>query len=100
MDEDIGEAVVIDHIPEDGFNSQDFLDMSNHLKLIYDRDKIKLDAYIKKYNHFYEQLMIIYGLIKCYQTNDHDYNYDICLREIDTICSTILLNHLEDTDDL
>ena len=82
------------------FNSQDFLEMSTQLKQIYDRDKIKLDLYIKKYNHFYEQLIIIYGLIKCYQTNDHDYNYDICLFEIATICSEILLKHLEDTEEL
>tara|TARA_R110001599_G_C11958210_1_gene632530 strand:+ start:82 stop:372 length:291 start_codon:yes stop_codon:yes gene_type:complete len=84
----------------DDFNSQDMLDMSNQLKSIYERDKKKLNAYIRKYNFFYEQLIIIYGLIKCYQTNDNDYNYDICIAEIDTICSDILLKHLEETEDL
>ena len=84
----------------DDFNSQDMLDMSNQLKSIYERDKKKLNAYIRKYNFFYEQLIIIYGLIKCYQTNDADYNYDICIAEVDTICSDILLKHLEETEDL
>ena len=89
----------IDNDNDDDFNSQDMLDMSNQLKSIYERDKKKLNAYIKKHNFFYEQLIIIYGLIKCYQTNDNDYNYDICISEIDTICANILLKHLEDIED-
>tara|TARA_R110001632_G_scaffold94782_1_gene200798 strand:+ start:2507 stop:2815 length:309 start_codon:yes stop_codon:yes gene_type:complete len=89
----------IDDFNSNGFNSNDLLDMSNHLKSIYERDKKKLNGYIKRHNFLYEQLMIIYGLIKCYQTNDADYNYDICIAEVDTICSDILLKHLEDIED-
>ena len=55
----------IDDFNSNGFNSNDLLDMSNHLKSIYERDKKKLNGYIKRHNFLYKQLMIIYGLIKC-----------------------------------
>ena len=80
------------------FNSRDYLEMSNHLQEIYNRDKDLSNKYKKKYNKIYKQLVIIWGLIQTYTTNDGDYGFDVCLGEANTICEEIIFKDIEDDD--
>ena len=80
------------------FNSKDYLEMSNHLQEIYNRDKDLSSKYKKKYNRLYKQIVILWGLIETYVINDSDPDFDIFIGEAKTICESIIFRHIEDDE--
>tara|TARA_R110000744_G_scaffold9764_2_gene31097 strand:- start:203 stop:481 length:279 start_codon:yes stop_codon:yes gene_type:complete len=84
------------NLDEGVFNSNDMLEMSNHLKELYEKNKIKTNVYIRKYNDMVENMTIIFGLVKVLESTNGEMIFDFCIEEITDICNSLLFNHLEE----
>tara|TARA_R110001592_G_scaffold1469_3_gene8797 strand:+ start:1499 stop:1744 length:246 start_codon:yes stop_codon:yes gene_type:complete len=80
-------------------NSGEYLELTEGLKEIFERnDEIK-NKHVNDYNQLYKNVCVVYGLIRTFQENDDDLSYHHLIEEIRTICSQALFKHLVDIED-
>tara|TARA_R110001592_G_scaffold19427_5_gene79724 strand:- start:2879 stop:3136 length:258 start_codon:yes stop_codon:yes gene_type:complete len=80
-------------------NEQTYLELVNQLKEKFDENDIIKRRYIRKYNNLYKIMAVCYGLTRTYIENNPLNNIDdIILGELRGYMSSILFDHLEDTE--
>ena len=80
-------------------NEQEYLELTNQLKLKFDENEKKTNRAIQNYNELYKVVTICYGLIRTYIENNEDYSiYDLFLAEAREYLSIATFKHLEYID--
>lgn len=73
--------------------------MVNQLKLKFDENELIKKKYIRRYNNIYKIMTVCYGLTRTYIENNPFHTVDdILLGELRGYMSSILFEHLEDTE--
>tara|TARA_R100000654_G_scaffold40053_1_gene65966 strand:+ start:729 stop:986 length:258 start_codon:yes stop_codon:yes gene_type:complete len=75
-------------------NENDYIEMVNHLKEIYEKNEEEKNKYKKKYTHLYKLIAVIYGLVRTYDNNSDDWDFDHLLNETRDICCKVLFDNL------
>jgi hypothetical protein len=80
-------------------NEQTYIEMVNQLKVKFDENELIKKKYIKRYNNIYKIMTVCYGLTRTYiENNAFHAADDILLGELRGYMSSILFEHLEDTE--
>ena len=80
-------------------NENEYLELTNQLKLKFDENEKKTNKAIQDYNELYKVVTLCYGLIRTYIENNEDYSiYDLFLAEAREYLSLATFKHLQDID--
>jgi len=80
-------------------NSGEYIELAEGLKEIFEKNDREKKIHISKFNNLYKNVCVIYGLIRTFQENDDNLEYQHLIQEIRHICSLSLFSHLIDIDD-
>ena len=80
-------------------NEQEYIELTNQLKVKFNDNEIVIKKHIRKYNELYKVLTICYGLTRCYiDNNSYHCEHDILIGELRTYLSMALFKHLDDCE--
>tara|TARA_R110002049_G_scaffold94991_1_gene233550 strand:+ start:350 stop:607 length:258 start_codon:yes stop_codon:yes gene_type:complete len=80
-------------------NENEYLELTNQLKLKFDENEKKTKKAIQDYNELYKVTTMCYGLIRTFIENNENYTiYDIFLAEAREYLSMATFKHLQDID--
>ena len=80
-------------------NEQEYLELTNQLKLKFDENEKKTNKAIQDYNQLYKIVTMCYGLVRIYIENNDDYSiYDVFPAEAREYLSIETFKHLQDIE--
>ena len=80
-------------------NENEYLELTNQLKLKFDENEKKTNKAIQNYNQLYKVVTICYGLIRTFIENNDNYSiYDVFLAEAREYLSIETFKHLQDIE--
>ena len=80
-------------------NENEYLELTNQLKLKFDENEKKTNKAIQDYNELYKVVTMCYGLIRIFIENNDNYSiYDVFLAEAREYLSIETFKHLQDIE--
>jgi len=76
-------------------NSNEYLELNNHFKELYDKHQKEIKTLKKKYLEIYKLLTCIYGLSRCFLMYGQDNSY---IEDVRGMTSNYLFNEMEESD--
>jgi len=76
-------------------NSNEYLELNNHFKELYEKKEKEIKKIKKKYVEIYKLLTCIYGLSRCFLMYGNDTSY---IEDVRGMTSSYLFKDMEDTD--